>query len=154
MTLVVDSSLPRQKCRSRSRRRYHHKGARRARGDLVIDAAIELIDAGGFDALTMRALAQRVGISRALLYTMFEDRDALKLAVSLQLEQRFVANLQRVTANLSRVLQIQHAFRAHSDWWNHSRAYRELCSTAIFAHKPRDETRDGSILFKAHCAVA
>ena len=133
MTVVVDSPPHRQTRGSSSQRRRHHKGTHPARRDVIVDAAINLTDAGGLDALSMSTLAKRVGISRALLYTVFKNRDALRVAVHLQLEQQFLADLRRGAVELSGLQQIQHAFRAHSNWLKQSRAYRELCCTTMFA---------------------
>ncbi|GAA2286911.1 hypothetical protein GCM10010149_36470 [Nonomuraea roseoviolacea subsp. roseoviolacea] len=47
--------------------------------EAVLDAALELIDAG---ALTMRALAARVGLSPGALYTYFPDRAAIVSALA------------------------------------------------------------------------
>ena len=90
MTVVVNSPPHRQTRGSSSQRRHHHKGAHPTRRDVIVDAAINLTDAGGLDALRMSTLAKPVGISRALLYTVFKNRDALRVAVHVQLEQQFL----------------------------------------------------------------
>jgi len=59
---------------------YHH-------GDLkgeLLRAAIELVSEGGPDALTMRALSRRVGVSHAAPYRHFADRRELLSAVARQ----------------------------------------------------------------------
>lgn len=45
--------------------------------DEVVDAAIDLADAEGLGAVTMRALAQRFGLGAMTLYTYIPSRDAL-----------------------------------------------------------------------------
>lgn len=47
--------------------------------DAVLDSALELIDEG---ALTMRALATRVGLTPGALYTYFPDRAAIVTAIA------------------------------------------------------------------------
>ncbi|WP_157519283.1 TetR/AcrR family transcriptional regulator [Herbidospora mongoliensis] len=56
------------------------RGPRRSvQPDAVLDAALELIDEG---ALTMRALAARVGLTPGALYTYFPDRAAIVTAIA------------------------------------------------------------------------
>ncbi len=50
------------------------KAERRAE---ILDAAIALADAEGLAALTMRAVAQRVGVTAMALYGYFPDKDSL-----------------------------------------------------------------------------
>jgi TetR/AcrR family tetracycline transcriptional repressor len=50
--------------------------------DRVIDTAIELLYEGGFKGVTMRAVAQRLGVSPIPLYTKVGDKDALIEAVA------------------------------------------------------------------------
>lgn len=58
--------------------------ARRGRGlsrDRIVDAALELIDEQGMAAVTMRALAARLGVEAMSLYRHVENRDKLFDAV-------------------------------------------------------------------------
>jgi len=48
----------------------------------LIDAAAALIDAGGARAVTLRAVAQAVGVSHNAPYKHFKDRDAILSAVA------------------------------------------------------------------------
>ncbi len=73
-----------------SRENYHH-------GDLqvaLIDAAIELVRKTGPDHLSLRAVAEQVGVSPSAVYHYFPDKDALisgvgdKLFVDLATMQR------------------------------------------------------------------
>jgi TetR/AcrR family transcriptional regulator, cholesterol catabolism regulator len=57
--------------------------AQQARYDRVIAAAAEALSAGGQDAVQMKDLAQRAGISLATLYRYFPSKDYVLLAVSL-----------------------------------------------------------------------
>lgn len=45
--------------------------------DAIVDAAIELADAGGLDALSMRGLARRLGLGAMSLYTYVPGRNEL-----------------------------------------------------------------------------
>lgn len=45
----------------------------------LLDAAGRLFARGGFDAITMAAVAREAGVSRALVYQYFPDQDALTI---------------------------------------------------------------------------
>jgi TetR/AcrR family transcriptional regulator, tetracycline repressor protein len=54
------------------------RGARRASSeDEVLDAALALLDEGGVDAASVRAIAARVGVAPNAVYTYFEDKAAV-----------------------------------------------------------------------------
>ena len=63
---------------SESSDRYHHGDLRRA----LVEAALELLLEGGTEALGMRELARRVGVSAAAPYRHFRDKQALIQAVA------------------------------------------------------------------------
>ncbi|MGV3760783.1 MAG: TetR/AcrR family transcriptional regulator, partial [Actinomycetota bacterium] len=48
-----------------------------ARRELLLDAAAEMVAAGDADSVSMEAVAQRSGVSRALVYKHFANRRAL-----------------------------------------------------------------------------
>jgi AcrR family transcriptional regulator len=48
----------------------------------LVEAAIALVANGGLDALTLRALGERCGLSRQAPYRHFEDKDSLLRAVA------------------------------------------------------------------------
>ena len=60
------------------RRSYHHGNLRRA----LIDQALATIQAEGVDALTLRSIGARIGVSRSALYRHFADKRALLTAVA------------------------------------------------------------------------
>jgi AcrR family transcriptional regulator len=60
------------------RRRYHHGNLRRA----LLDEALATIRAEGVDAVTLREIGARLGVSRTALYRHFADKRALLAAVS------------------------------------------------------------------------
>jgi AcrR family transcriptional regulator len=57
---------------------YHHGNLRTA----CVRAAMELLDEGGETALSLRAVARRVGVSPAAPYRHYPDREALVSAVA------------------------------------------------------------------------
>ena len=60
------------------RRSYHHGNLRRA----LLDEALSTIRAEGVDALTLREIGARLGVSRTALYRHFADKNALLRAVA------------------------------------------------------------------------
>ena len=57
---------------------YHHGDLRRA----LVDAAVQLIGEAGIEALTLREIGLRVGVSRAAPYRHFRDKADLLAAVA------------------------------------------------------------------------
>ena len=70
---------------------YHHGNLRRA----LLDEALATIRADGVDALTLRSIGERLGVSRTALYRHFADKAALLTAVATEgfraLHERLVA---------------------------------------------------------------
>jgi AcrR family transcriptional regulator len=61
-----------------------HDRREQARRDLrerILGAATDLFTEGGADAVTMRAVAERIGYSATTIYLHFPDRDALLFAI-------------------------------------------------------------------------
>ena len=56
--------------------------------DEVVDAAIELVEAGGTDALTMRKLAAELGVTTTTIYWHVGSRDELVTAMIRRLSER------------------------------------------------------------------
>lgn len=73
---------------------YHHGDLRPA----LLDAAARLIRADGTDALTLRALAEAVGVSRTAPYRHFKDKADLLVAVAAEGFERLRATLHAVDA--------------------------------------------------------
>jgi AcrR family transcriptional regulator len=61
-----------------SEKTYHHGDLRAA----CVRAAVELLEEGGESALSLRAVARRVGVSAAAPYRHYADREALVSAVA------------------------------------------------------------------------
>ncbi|MCK9373650.1 MAG: TetR/AcrR family transcriptional regulator [Sulfuricurvum sp.] len=56
---------------------YHHGNLKEA----LLQTALEIIDAQGLDAITLRDLTQRLGTSRTAVYRHFANKEALILGV-------------------------------------------------------------------------
>ena len=68
---------PRPRPVRKPRNAYHHGDLRHA----LVEEAVRTIQAGGVAALTLRAVGQRLGVSRTALYRHFADKSALLAAV-------------------------------------------------------------------------
>jgi AcrR family transcriptional regulator len=77
--------------------RYHHGDLRRA----LVDAALELLAEGGTEALGLRELARRVGVSAAAPYRHFKDRQALIQAVAAAGFERFYDEVEGAKAGVA-----------------------------------------------------
>ena len=76
--------------RRKPRARYHHGDLRRA----LLQEAARTIRDEGIDAVTLRAVGQRLGVSRTALYRHFADKSALLAAVAREGFQTFRQELQ------------------------------------------------------------
>jgi AcrR family transcriptional regulator len=81
-----------------------------ARYDRVIAAATEILSAGGQEAVQMKDLAQRAGVSLATLYRYFPSKDYVLLAVCLS---RYQAALRLVSAEAPRGVTVRERVFAH-----------------------------------------
>jgi AcrR family transcriptional regulator len=71
--------MPATRPRKGSRKRaYHHGDLRRA----LVEEAVRTIQANGVQSLTLRAVGQKLGVSRTALYRHFKDKTALLMAVA------------------------------------------------------------------------
>ncbi|MDQ0808839.1 AcrR family transcriptional regulator [Streptomyces sp. B3I7] len=86
MTGSGDSGAPRPRRRPRARR---GEGGRLY--EELLDAAEDLLDTSGEDAVTIRAVARRVGVSNPAVYLHFADRSALLSTVCLRVWDRLDA---------------------------------------------------------------
>ena len=75
-----------------TRKSYHHGDLREA----LLAAAQQIIAEEGVDAVTMRGLSQRVGVSRTAPYRHFEDKAALLAAVAQQGFEQLISALRQV----------------------------------------------------------
>jgi TetR/AcrR family transcriptional regulator, cholesterol catabolism regulator len=71
--------------------------AQHGRHDRILAAATAMLEAGGEDALQMKELSQRAGVSVATLYRYFPAKDHVLLAI---LFSRYTEALAKVTAQV------------------------------------------------------
>lgn len=70
---------------------YHHGALR----DALIHAAREILESQGYEALTLRGAARRVGVSQAAPYNHFADKAALLAAIAAQGFSEFAAAMRQ-----------------------------------------------------------
>ena len=70
---------------------YHHGNLR----DALVEAAVDVVREGGPEALSLRELARRVGVSHAAAYRHFADREALVDEVASRALAGLVARIHR-----------------------------------------------------------
>ncbi len=72
-------------------KRYHHGDLRQA----LIDGALEIISESNVDALSLRALARKVGVSYAAPYHHFQDKTQLLSELAIEGFQRLGEGMER-----------------------------------------------------------
>ncbi|MET0493305.1 MAG: TetR/AcrR family transcriptional regulator [Actinoplanes sp.] len=65
----------------------------------LIDAAAELLDLGGLDAVTLRAVGARAGVTRGAPYTHFADKERLLIEVGTRAWARLADQSAALRAN-------------------------------------------------------
>ena len=73
------------------KKRYHHGDLRQA----LIDAAVDIISEENIEALSLRALARRVGVSYAAPYHHFPDKSALLAVLATEGFRRLREEMER-----------------------------------------------------------
>jgi TetR/AcrR family transcriptional regulator len=80
----------------------------------ILDAAEELFGRHGFEGLSMNALAQEVGVSKANIFHHFKSKEDLYLTVLYRARRRFVSQLIDLTNNHQnseqRIQTLSHAY--------------------------------------------
>jgi AcrR family transcriptional regulator len=74
---------------------YHHGDLRR----VLLDAALQLVDEGGAEAVSVREAARRAGVSPGAPFRHFPSRDALMQAVAEEAQRRFRAEIEAALAS-------------------------------------------------------
>jgi AcrR family transcriptional regulator len=89
--------IPLSKVSTSGKRPYHHGDLERA----LIATALEVIHAEGVEALTLRRVGARAGVSRSALYRHFDDKAALMARIASDGFRLLHETLVRVRANAS-----------------------------------------------------
>lgn len=83
--------------------------------EAVVEAAIALADRAGIEGLTIKSLAQKLGVQPPSLYNHVESLEALRRALALEGMRRLASDFAHATAGRSRddaVRELARAYRA------------------------------------------
>ena len=78
---------------TQQRKRAAHLGPERRRPQ-VLDAALKLFLAGGYDGTSMQAVANEAGVTKPVVYACFDSKDELFRALLRREEGRILAEIQ------------------------------------------------------------
>lgn len=93
-----------------SNRRRAPRGSGDLLHDEILDAATELLlETGHAKAVSIRAVAQRVGVTSPSIYLHFDDKDALLDAVCARYFEKLDVEMQRATAGQSSTMEVLRA---------------------------------------------
>src|SRR5688572_24250955 len=101
--------------------------------DLVIDIAATIADEGGMKAVTLAAIADRVGVKPPSLYKHVEGLDAIERGVALRGLREANARILRATIGLSGEDALVALARAY---WRFSHDHPGLYEATLRAAKP------------------
>jgi AcrR family transcriptional regulator len=119
--------------------------SRRSRAALL-DATLQLITEGGFDALTMAAVAERAGVSRRSAYLHFATRAELVSGIFGRL-----AETQDVGASLQRVWDSPDSVSALAEWARHlARIHLRILPVLQAVERARLLDTDAAELWRNH----
>ncbi|AHC26904.2 MULTISPECIES: TetR/AcrR family transcriptional regulator [Mycobacteriaceae] len=94
----------------RLRRRRAARGSGDQLRDEILDAATELLlETGHAKAVSIRAVAQRVGVTPPSIYLHFADKDALLDAVCARYYEKLDEEMQRVAADQTSTIEVLRA---------------------------------------------
>jgi AcrR family transcriptional regulator len=127
------------------RRSYHHGNLRRA----LLDEALATIQAEGVDALTLRSIGARLGVSRTALYRHFADKRALLTAVA---TEGFAALRRKLLSAWEEGGRDDAAFRAMGAAYVHFAIENPSYYRVMFGGFVDQETRDPELASEAMAA--
>ena len=117
--------------------------SRRSRAALL-DATRELISEGGFDTLTMAAVAERAGVSRRSVYLHFATRAELVTALFSRLGET-----EDIGASLQRVWDSPDPVTALAEWGRHlARIHPKILPVMQAAERARHVDADAADLWQ------
>src|SRR5580658_8648454 len=109
---------------------YHHGDLR----DALVQAALREAERGGPEAISIKALAKKLGVSQPAPYRHFADREALLAAVTAEAFRQFSATLResiRRPSKRSKLSRLAHATLAFG--LNRNGIYRLMFASRIMA---------------------
>jgi AcrR family transcriptional regulator len=126
---------------------YHHGDLKR----VLIDAALDLAEQGGPEAVSVREAARRAGVSPGAPFRHFPSRDALLTAVAEEAQRRFRIELEAALARAPAsdpLARFRSLGLGYLRWAMRNPAHFEIISTGrLFDHEGAEElTRDNAEL--------
>jgi AcrR family transcriptional regulator len=126
---------------------YHHGDLKR----VLIDAALDLAEQGGPEAVSVREAARRAGVSPGAPFRHFPSRDALMTAVAEEAQHRFRIELQAAMARAPAsdpLARFRSLGIGYLRWAARNPAHFEIISTGrLFDHDGAEQlTRDNAEL--------
>jgi len=111
----------------------------------ILDAAMALLQQSGPDVITIRAIAERVGVSHMVLYTYFENRAALLAALRERqrgrMQERYTDMLKRAEAGDVRAVLREALAHYAQAARRRPRVYQVLWVLPITSYEPPAEQR-------------
>ena len=82
------------------------RGEGHTRREEILQAAKKLFLTEGYNATTIRRIADHVGVSAPTLYVYFQDKDAIMLALCDQTFAHLTESIDRIEARMIRIEQL------------------------------------------------
>lgn len=106
----MNVSSPARSARNQDRRRRAPRGSGDQLRDEILDATTDLLlETGQAKAVSIRAVAQRVGVTPPSIYLHFEDKDALLDAVCGRYFEKLDEEMQRASMGQTTALEVMRA---------------------------------------------
>jgi AcrR family transcriptional regulator len=113
---------------------YHHGDLR----DALVQAALQEVGRGGPEAISISALAKRLGVSQPAPYKHFADREALLTAVTAEAFRQFSAILRESISKPSKRSKLSRFAQATLDFGlRRNGIYRLMFASRIIACAPK-----------------
>lgn len=114
---------------------YHHGDLR----DALVQAALQQVELGGPEAISISALARTLGVSQPAPYRHFADREALLTAVTAEAFRQFSAILRESMRKPSKRSKLSRFAQATLDFGlRRNGIYRLMFASRIMACAPKD----------------
>jgi AcrR family transcriptional regulator len=114
---------------------YHHGDLR----DALVQAALREVERGGPEAVSISALAKKLGVSQPAPYKHFADREALLAAVTAEAFRQFTAMLREQLAKPSKRSKLSRFAHATVDFGlRRNGIYRLMFASRLIACAPKD----------------
>jgi AcrR family transcriptional regulator len=119
---------------------YHHGDLR----DALVQAAFQEAEQGGPEAVSIKALAKKLGVSQPAPYKHFADREALLATVTAEAFRQFMATLREAIARSSKRSKLSRFAHATVDFGlRRNGIYRLMFASRIIACAPKSSELHG-----------